>query len=293
MLKINLSKLNSKIDKHIKEYYGLTEKPITNPLDKDKQWIENMIAPYVEYAIINLELEGFSRINVSERYDMSKRDDNNVMMSCSKKKGYDVVKRLTDYSNKYLVKGNKTAKVQRISLWEYKQKGEMKSALSNEFKIGQKAFELGVGPKVHDVFVCFNEQETNAYKVVVSDYIVGEPLEEWLNGTRTPEEKKQVYELVKSKIDKLHANGIIHNSLYAGNVIIVMQRGKIADVYITDYLNAKDTLDKSMWEFNDWIKNDRRVLNSILSNKYFFDISDDVTLYVANKLIEKRDIIIS
>jgi hypothetical protein len=292
MLKINLSKLNSKIDKYIIEYYSLEEKPVTTSIEDENAWIVSMVTPYVEYSILNLELKGFERIEVAERFDVKNNGDT-VKNACMKKRGYDVVNRLGEYSNKYLVKGNKTAKVQQISLWEYKQKGELKSGMINGFKIGNKAFELGIGPKVYDLFVCFNTKENKAYKVVITDYIAGESLEEWLEKDRTDEEKKHMQQLVKTKIDTLHENGVIHNRLHNRNVIVTMQKGKISDVFITDYLNAKDTLDKTMWEFNDWMNRDRNVLRSIVSSRYSFDISDDVTTYVVHKLLEKKDIVIT
>lgn len=292
MLKINLSALNNKITKYVTKYYSLTEKPDISELEKDKAWIKDMVSNSVEFAIINLELKDIQRIDVSER--VINWDHVPAMQSCIKKRGYDVEKRLSAYSNKFLLKGNKAAKVQVISLWQYKQKDEMKSVINNEFKICKKIEQLGIGPKIFDSFICYNSTESKAYKVVVSEYINGLSLDEWSKTDHPPKEREFVYSLVKKKIEKMHENGIIHNSLFytPGNIILKIVRGKVVDALITDFVRSYDVQDKKMWDYNKWIQEDRQVLSSIKKVARSYSNSDDVINYVAHMLIENKDIII-
>lgn len=293
MLKINLSALNAKIYKYVTKYYFLEEQPDVPEIEKEKAWVKGMVTNSVEYAIINLELKDIKRIDVSER--VINWDHSPAMQSCIKKRGYDVEKRLGEYSNKFLLKGNKTAKVHMISLWEYKQKDEMKSVINNEFKICKKVENLGIGPKIFDSFICYNKTEGKAYKVVVSEYIHGSSLEEWSKIDHSPKEREFVHSLVQKKIEKMHENGIIHNSLFytPGNIILKTVRGKVVDAFITDFLRSYDVQDKKMWDYNKWIQEDRQVLSSIKKVARSYSNSDDVINYVAHMLIKNKDIVIN
>lgn len=291
-LKINLTHLKSKIFDYVKEYYSLTEKPALEEIPKEYKWIQAMIAPYIEYAIVNLELKDHNRIEVHERMVEYKHQP--VQSKCIQKKGYDIEKQLGDRSNKFLLKGNKAAKVVPIAMYLYKQRNEMKSVINNEFEISKKAESLGIGPKTYDTFICFNEVSQVAYKVVVTEYTPGVSLEEWLDTNPSVEERTMVYELVKAKIDTMHSNGIIHDGLkwHSNNIILKKTKaGKIVDAVITDYVKSYDTKDKNMWDFNKWIQQDRYVLDRIKSGDvYSYDNSDDVTNYVTMKL--KKHIVV-
>jgi predicted Ser/Thr protein kinase len=292
MLKINLTLLKTKISKYVDTYYSLADKPDVPELEKDKQWIKDMVSNSVEFAIINLELKDVQRIEVSER--IVDWDHVPTMQSCIKKKGYDIEKRLGEYSNKFLLKGNKTAKVKLISLWEYKQKDEMKSVINNEFQICKKVEALGIGPKIYDSFICFNKQEGKAYKVLISEYINGLSLEEWGKTNRSPEERSLVHSLVKTKIEKMHENGVIHNSLFytPGNVILKTLRGKVVEALITDFVRSYDVQDRKMWDYNKWIQEDRQVLSNIKKTARSYNNADDVVNYVAHMLLTNKDVVI-
>lgn len=291
MVKINLAPLKGKVVQYVNEYYKLDTKPTLEDLQKDEMWINAMVAPYVEYAVTSLELSTLPRIEVSERvvgYDFSP-----AQQSCIKKKGYEIEERLGDYSDKYVLKGRtKTAKVSPIALWKYKQKDEMKSMIHNEFVICKKAEALGIGPKVYDAFICFNDAEKRAYKVVVTEFIKGVTLSDWMGGDHTKEERMHVHALVKTKIDKMHENGIIHNRLYAGNVILRTKGKNVIDAVLTDFVHSYDVKDKSLWDYNEWIRYDREILALITSKSYSFSNVDDVKLYVTRRLLENKDIVI-
>ena len=293
MLKINLSTLRKKIEKYVGDYYKLKTKPVVTEIEKEKQWVSNMIMPYVEYSIMNLELSKMKRINVSER--VTNYNYEGTHKSCITKKGYEIERRLSEYSNKYLLKANKAAKINYISLWQYKQKDEMKSMIANEFAICKKAESLGIGPKTYDAFICYNEAEFRAFKVVITEYISGQPLDKWLQDDKniTQPQRDHVYNLVKAKVEKMHEHGIIHNSLHTGNIILKMKKDTVEDVFITDFVNAYDVQDKSMWDYNKWIRDDRSVLDNIRNLSYSYNNADDVVNYVTQKLLANKEIVIS
>lgn len=290
MLKINISSLQKKINHYVDDYYQLKDSPALKEIPQEKKWIEGMIYSYVEYAIINRELSGINKITVSERVDIE-----DGLKKCVTKKGYEIEKKLGDYSSKYLLKGgNKAAKIQMISMWDYKQKDELRAMINNQFKICKKAENIGIGPKTYDTFICYNENEKRAYRVVITEFIKGMSLEEWLKGDRSDKAREVVHNMVKRKIDKMHENGIIHNGLqWSQNIILKMKGNKVLDVFITDYVNAYDVQDKSMWEYNKWIQQDRVILNTIKSKVRSYGNVDEVVNYVFHKLIEKKNIIIN
>lgn len=295
MVTIDIRKLQPKIVAYVKEYYAKETKPQINELDKSISWIKDMIKQLVEYVIIDHELSNIHRVITQDSYFGSMYQPNMEPTSCVTKKGYKIVKRFSEYSNKFMLENNKAAKVSRIYLWDYKMKNEMRSIIQNEFAISKKAEKLGVGPKVHDAFICLNTKENVAFKVVISDYIEGIPLNDWLARSPSSKEKARVKAIVKTKIDKLHEAGIVHNGLaWSGNVILKVhpKTSKVTDAFITDYVKAFDFKDKSMWEYNKLISNDRSVLDSITQSSYSYSNADDVVAYTAQRLIENKDIVV-
>jgi tRNA A-37 threonylcarbamoyl transferase component Bud32 len=292
MLKINLSPLRNKIDSYVKEYYSLSEKPELKEIDKDKQWITAMISKFVDFSIIEIELKDLKSINIAEI--AKDYEDDTPAKKCISKKGFEIEKSLSH--NKYILKNGKAAKIVLISMWQYSQKNEMKSVIENEFNISKKAEALGIGPKTYDTFICMNTTENRAYKVVVTEFIKGTSLAEWLKKDHSKEEKKNIHTILKKKLNKMHEHGIIHNSMNAENVILKFAQSsktKISDLFITDYNHAYDVQDKKMWDYNQWIQSDRQILDNIMNKIDSYSNSDDVLLYVSAKLIDNKDIIIT
>lgn len=282
MLKIDISSLQPHIDALVKQYYELPEKPILHEMAKDKTWIKDMIARQVEFAVVNLELGTMQRVEVDESAPRE------LDATCVRNKGYTIVRKLGDYSTKFLLKGGKAAKIQWIYLWEYRQKEELKSKMANEFRIYKKAEKLGIGPKTYDVFLCRNTDAQRFGKVVISEYIPGLSLAEWLQNEPSKAERDAVLQLVKAKIETMHTHGIIHNRLDSTNIILKISRKKVVDAYITDFLQAFDVRDRKMWEYNRWIQGDRAVLDTIQNKVTSFSHTEDVIHYVAHRLLEDK-----
>lgn len=295
-MQVDIDKLKVKITKYVRNFYNTPDKPSLPEIQKELKWLMPFIQPYVEFAIVKLELGGLKKIKVSERLVDHKLSP--VMTKCITKKGYVVDKELgehKDWTTKFIVKdkGNsialKTAKVKPIFFWSYKKKDEMKASITSEFEIAEKAHKLGLGPEVFDKFICYNKGSYHAFKVIISDYMQGVSIAEWLKTNPSVEEQDRVHDLVKSKLDIMHANGIIHNSISTGNIILV-DDGK--DVMITDYYSASDASNKKMWEYNKWIVNDRSILSDIKRNAWTWSNASEVVVYVIHELMKNKDVVI-
>lgn len=292
MLKIDLSSLRNKIDAMVNEYYSLKKKPVVKDIDKESMWIKDMITPYVENSIINLELKGIEQINVSERVNIEDYNHTSVRKNCIKTKGYKIEKSLGEYSDKFLLQDGRVAKVKLLSLWQYKQKDEMKSTIKNEFNICKKVEKLNIGPKVFDSFICSNNKDTHAFKVIVTEYIKGMSLREWIDSNPRMSERKRVADIITQKMNLMHENGIIHNYLHENNIIVKIYNKKVEDIYFTDFTDAYDVQDKKMWDYNKWIQNDRRVIDRVKNNVRSYSNADDIVNYVAYTLLSQNEIII-
>ncbi len=302
MLKINVSAISKKIDKYVKEYYALKSKPDIPKTNEDLAWINSMIYKNVEYAIMNIELEKIKFIEVNERVkpSISYFDDVylNTRTTCVQKRGYKIEKPLKnkyDLSTKFLLEGgDKVAKVEIMRMWNYKQKNEMHSMINHEFMICKKASDLKIGPKTFDAFICKNSSDKSVFKVIVSEYIKGLSLKEWLDKDPSDKERLMVFNIVKSKINKMHESGIIHNKMSTDNIILKLNnKNKVVDALITDFVNSYDVSDKTMWDYNKWIQYDRDVLNDIKNTTKSYSHANDVINYVAYQLQVNKDIIIS
>ena len=285
MLHINKKKLYKDVARLVGKYYSMKEKPSVQDNDsEDVLWIKDLVKRMVEYAIIERELVDIDKIRVTGHivnYDAAA-----IRNDCIKKRNYSVDSKLgNDYGNKYLLKGGKAIKINRIYLFAYEQKDEMKAAIANEFAICKRAEELKIGPKIFDCFICMSDD--SVFKVVVSEFVKGVPLDKWMaaNKGKNGKDRIDVYNMVQKKLDIMHENGIIHNNMHGSN-IIVKDGGK--DVLFTDFVGAYDMRDKKLWQYNKWIRGDRRILDEIKTGSYSWNNSEDVLKYVAIEIYKTR-----
>ena len=84
------------------------------------------------------------------------------------------------------------------------------------------AGELGVGPRVRDAFVCAAGSAGSPIGVLVSDFVEGVSLATWRKQAPTPSAavRAAVEREVAAKVRRLHAAGILHGDLHAGNVLV-------------------------------------------------------------------------
>ncbi|KAL3153765.1 hypothetical protein ABBQ32_013354 [Trebouxia sp. C0010 RCD-2024] len=125
-------------------------------------------------------------------------------------------------------------KVETLRPWRLRDKAV---DLLRMIKIIKRAGELGIGPKVLDLYVCYKNWE---HQLVISmDYISGRPWSEWAP-LATRAAKEQALASLKTKLDNMHAAKLLHADLHGGNVMVQGTLNTVKDVIIVDYGLSKD-----------------------------------------------------
>jgi len=90
-----------------------------------------------------------------------------------------------------------------------------------EVRVAKLCGELGVGPAVHDAYIC--QHEATRYGVIVMDLIKpAVTLEEWRRSQAAiPKDVQDADALLRDKMQRMHDHGISHGDLHAGNVVVV------------------------------------------------------------------------
>jgi hypothetical protein len=131
-------------------------------------------------------------------------------------------------------------------------------AWKREVAWGTLAGSHGIGPRIHDTFVCSTPKASVSVRgIIVMDYIDNAvTLARWRQ-IASKDAVRKADAMVKDKIDRLHALGLTHGDLHAENVMVVaheplqdtesstsrLKDSKIKtakDVYIVDYGYARD-----------------------------------------------------
>jgi serine/threonine protein kinase len=282
MLTIDLDYLRKYIQKYVYDYYQLKQRPSDEELEIDEstqQWLVPMLQNLVTFYVMRQEV---SNIQGTKIYSTKKQKED-----CMAARSLNIAKNLS--TNKFLLENGKAAKIKEVYAWGAA-KNEVHDNIANEFEITRKVASMGLAPKIHDIFICENLKENKVYKIVVSDFVKGMSLREWLDKKPTKEERQHVHDLVKTKLDKLQSHGIIHGAMDSSNIILKMRGKTITDAVVTDFHYSYDILNKKMWDTNRLIKWDRYVLNDILDKPWFVFNTDDVVKYVVARLIKEKKI---
>lgn len=125
-------------------------------------------------------------------------------------------------------------KVETLRPWRLRDKA---ADMLRMLKITRRAGELGIGPKILDLYVCFRNWE---HQLVMSmDYVNGQPWSEWAP-LASRAAKEHALTILKTKLDILHANKLLHADLHGGNVMVQGTLNTVKDVVIVDYGLSKD-----------------------------------------------------
>jgi serine/threonine protein kinase len=282
MLTIDLDYLRSYIQKYVHDFYLLKQKPAEEELVVDAeatQWLMPMLNDLIVFYVMREEVSG---IHGTKLYSTKKNKED-----CLAAHKLKIEKALS--ANKFLLENGKAAKIKQVYSWGAA-KNEVRENIMNEFEITRKVASMGITPKVSDIFICENLRENAVYKIVVSDFVKGTSLRDWLSKNPSKEDRVKVHDMVKTKLDKLHTIGIIHGSMDSGNIILKMRGATITDIMITDFHQSYDIMNKKMWDTNRLIKWDRYVLSDILDKPWFVFNTDDVIKYVVARLIKEKKI---
>ena len=96
--------------------------------------------------------------------------------------------------------------------------------------IANMAANLGIGPKLYDTFVTLDKGSV----VIIRIYELLDG-KSWMDTTWTPAKKAAAVKILKQKVRKMNAAGIIHNDLHTSNVMVT----KSNDVFIIDFDRSK------------------------------------------------------
>lgn len=88
------------------------------------------------------------------------------------------------------------------------------------FELTKKASNLGISPRIHEVFTC-RDQEGDLNIFVVNEHVEGETLNKWLLKNKlTDKDKKEI----KKVIDKCFDNGIIPGFINNNNIVALKNK---------------------------------------------------------------------
>jgi hypothetical protein len=93
---------------------------------------------------------------------------------------------------------------------------------NNQVKIAETAHSIGIGPKIIDHFVCYQDYGLS-YGFIVEERLNGKNLGEWAR-SKTDEELKEMRKKVRDMIRKMHTH-FTHNKMWGQRDIIVDSNG--------------------------------------------------------------------
>jgi predicted Ser/Thr protein kinase len=155
-------------------------------------------------------------------------------------------------------------KIENINYSEFYTPTQLKTVID----ISHKASQLGIAPKLYDVFIL--KQSDVFVLVKVYEYIEGTT---WGN-FKSKTDYKHAFDQLKHHIHVMNEAGIIHHDLHSGNVMI--SNGK---VYIIDFDRA-----------NYYATEEENALYMFEQNKYNIshDNIDAKTIFVFNMLLKQK-----
>ena len=129
-------------------------------------------------------------------------------------------------------KGRHKYAIKVIGLENYSSTGYLNfKNINNEIKLTREMSNLGVGPKFHEAFYCFNNNNSSLY--IVLEYMTEGSLEQWKlkTGKQLPSDLKKD---LKDKLNLVHKNGIYHLDIAERNILLSNKNGKL-EVYLGDF----------------------------------------------------------
>lgn len=141
--------------------------------------------------------------------------------------------------------------------------------LKNVIDITNKAHELGIGPKLYDVFILKGPNFLSLIKVY--EYIDGRP---WGNFKSDKEMNHSVVQL-KHHIHTMNKAGIIHHDLHTGNVMLSNNKVYIIDFDRANFYDTEEEDDIYRFEQNFY-------------DDFSYDHIKLKTIFVFNMLIKQK-----
>lgn len=235
MAKINLAVIDDSIDKFTKEYYS---KPVKIKVPKERlqevSFFISMFNDRISNSLHKYELKGMNMVRIRDGDDKTKCISEKIIGELGRG-SYGRVYKISDTVAVKLISlgGRAAAEYDHILT----QKQDLKDFINNEYAIAKKAGDLGVGPKIYKMHSCCAQIE-GCYVVMSMEYLdLCKTLYE-VQDALPEKEVETLNKILSKKIRLLHANGIYHNDIHAGNVMVRFKNNAIIDAFIIDYGRA-------------------------------------------------------
>ena len=152
--------------------------------------------------------------------------------------------------------------------------------LNKEIEISKKMGELGIGPKIFDVYYC-NDSDLFKLYIIMQNMNEG-TLADWKSN---PDNKftSQLKKELQKKLDIMHKNGYYHRDIHDNNVLINNNKGKI-EIFLGDFglSDREDDIKNEASGFN------KLELKKILTGKWSSRDELDINKLVVDTLIYKK-----
>lgn len=107
------------------------------------------------------------------------------------------------------------------------------TGIEKEAEITKKMGDLGIGPKLYDVYHCNDNNKPKYYFVM--QYMNQGSLDSYMEKNKLKTLKPQLINSIITKLQKMHDNGYIHNDLHPGNILVNKKKNGILEFYISDF----------------------------------------------------------
>ena len=181
--------------------------------------------------------------------------DNNDLHSCIKAE-YNIKNKVEAagagaFSDVFKTKGKKytyTVKVINIDqddndFWD-NTKDKLKD-IESEANITKKMGELGIGPKLYDVYYCNNDNKPKYYFVM--EFMNQGSLKSYMEKTNLKKLPAAQVKTIIAKLKKMHDIGYIHNDMHASNILVNKKSNGQLEFFISNYGFTSD-IDKQTKE---------------------------------------------
>lgn len=234
---IHTKKLKSLITFYINEYYTSPKRINTNVDGTYVQSIRSIIEENAKDFFIQAEIKTLNKITISSSSSIESCLEKPFVVEHKIGEGvYGKVFKVKDTG--YAVK---IIPIQNL-FFTIDTKNSLKDKILQEIEISILAGKLNIGPKIHKFYICQLGSKKEAYLVLMMEYIDGKTLKQYLtdkNENITNEEKQFIIDKIKTKMDLLHDNKVIHWDIHSDNIMLSFSKNKIKDVFIIDYGNSK------------------------------------------------------
>lgn len=146
--------------------------------------------------------------------------------------------------------------------------------------IYKKAAELGIGPKLYDIFVCVDERLMIIELYKVMEFLEGTTFGEFI--VKYPTKKQEAIEKLRGVVRLANKQGIAHRDLNDGNIMVQHDGEVIEKIYLMDFDLSTYGINEQI-ELNKYMINEDKIMPE--NNKL---VSPIALNYIKHKLISEN-----